>query len=86
MQVETLAALAALAAWAERYDTGEWDDPSGKHGPLYDVERVRELIGGSDPFYPERDRGAFVRFPIDVRCQPPPAMAGEATVPPERRR
>ena len=27
VQVE---ALAALAAWVERYDTGEWDDPPGK--------------------------------------------------------
>jgi glyoxylase-like metal-dependent hydrolase (beta-lactamase superfamily II) len=28
----------------------------------------------------------FVRFLIDVGCQPPPAMAGEATFPPDRRR
>ena len=49
IQVE---ALAALAAWVERYDTGEWDDPPGKLGLLYDVERVRELIGGGDPFTP----------------------------------
>jgi hypothetical protein len=27
VQVE---ALAALAAWVERYDSGEWDDPPGK--------------------------------------------------------
>jgi len=45
-------ALAALAAWVERYDTGEWDDPPGKLGLLHDVERVRELIGGCDPFTP----------------------------------
>lgn len=83
IQVE---ALAALAEWVERYDTGEWGDPPGKLGLLYDVERVRELIGGGDPFYPERDRGAFVRFLIDVGCQPPPAMGGEATFPPDRRR
>ena len=78
-------ALAALAAWVERYDTGEWDDPPGKLGLLYDVERVRELIGGGDPFYPDRDRTAFVKFLIDAGSQPPPAMGGEATVPPDRR-
>jgi hypothetical protein len=83
IQVE---ALAALAAWVERYDSGEWDDPPGKLGLLYDVERVRELIGGGDPFYPDRDRAAFVRFVIDAGCQPPPAMGGEATLPPDRRR
>ena len=38
IQVE---ALAALAAWVERYDSGEWDDPPGKLSLLYDVERVR---------------------------------------------
>ena len=83
IQVE---ALAALAAWVERYDSGEWDDPPGKLGLLYDVERVRELIGGGDPFYPDRDRGAFVRFLIDAGCQPPPVMGGEVTFPPDRRR
>ena len=49
IQVE---ALAALAAWVERYDTGEWDDPPGKLSLLYDVERVRELIRGNEPFIP----------------------------------
>jgi hypothetical protein len=28
-------ALAALAAWVERYDSGEWDDPPGKLALLY---------------------------------------------------
>ena len=37
LQVET---LAALAAWVERYDSGEWDDPPGKLALLYDLERV----------------------------------------------
>ena len=75
VQVE---ALAALAAWVGRYDSGEWDDPPGKLGLLYDVARVRELIRGSEPFYPERDRGAFVRFLIDAGCQPPPGSESPA--------
>jgi hypothetical protein len=79
-------ALAALVAWVDRYDSGEWDDPPGKLGLLYDLERVRELIRGADPFYPERDRAAFVRFLIDVGCQPPPATGGQGTFPPDRRR
>ncbi|OAI39390.1 hypothetical protein AYO39_02945 [Actinobacteria bacterium SCGC AG-212-D09] len=37
MKVE---ALAALAAWLSRYDSGEWDDPAGKLALLYDVERI----------------------------------------------
>ncbi len=67
-----------MAASVERYDSGEWDDPPGKLGLLYDVERVREPIRGSDPFFPERDCGAFVRFLIDAGCSPPPG--GERTV------
>jgi len=69
VQVE---ALAALAAWVERYDSGEWDDPPGKLSLLYDLERVRELIHGGEPFHPDRDRLAFARFLIDSGCQPPP--------------
>jgi hypothetical protein len=65
-------ALAALAAWLERYDSGEWNDPPGKLALLYDLERVRELIRGGDPFYPDRDRAAFCRFLISAGCQPPP--------------
>jgi hypothetical protein len=65
-------ALAALAAWIERYDCGEWDDPPGKLALLYDLERVRELIRGAEPFHPDRDRAEFVRFLIDAGCQPPP--------------
>jgi hypothetical protein len=65
-------ALAALAAWIERYDSGEWDDPPGKLALLYDIERVRELIRGCEPFHPKRDRLAFARFLIDAGCQPPP--------------
>ena len=75
VQVE---ALAALAAWVERYDSGEWDDPPGKLSLLYDVERVRELIRGNEPFHPGRDRVAFSRFLIDAGCQPPPGTDGPA--------
>ena len=42
IQVE---ALAALAAWVERYDTGEWDDPPGK---LVAAVRPRTRAG-ADP-------------------------------------
>jgi hypothetical protein len=70
VQVE---ALAAMAAWVVRYDSGEWDDPPGKLALLYDLERVRELIRASEPFHPERDRAAFARFLVDIGCQPLPA-------------
>ena len=66
-------ALAALAAWVGRYDSGEWDDPPGKLALLYDLERVRELIRGPEPFHPDRDRAGFARFLIDSGCQPPPS-------------
>jgi hypothetical protein len=65
-------ALAALAAWVGRYDSGEWDDPPGKLALLYDLDRVREVIRGSEPFHADRDRAAFARFLIDSGCQPPP--------------
>lgn len=70
LQVE---ALAALAAWVERYDCGEWDDPPGKLALLYDIERVSGLLrDGRDPFQPDRDRLAFARYLIDIGAQPPP--------------
>ena len=65
-------ALAALAAWVERYDSGEWDDPPGKLALLFDLERVHGLVRGAEPFHPDRDRAAFVRFLVDTGCQPPP--------------
>ncbi|MFZ0377881.1 MAG: hypothetical protein WCD11_21185 [Solirubrobacteraceae bacterium] len=68
-QVET---LAALAAWVERYDSGEWDDPPGKLALLYDLDRIRALIGGGEPFHPDRDYLVFARFLIEAGCQPPP--------------
>jgi hypothetical protein len=70
VQVE---ALAALAAWTERYDAGEWDDPPGKLALLFDLERIGMLLrDGNDPFHPERDRGAFTRHLSRIGCTPPP--------------
>ena len=70
LQVE---ALAAMAAWTHRYDSGEWDDPPGKLALLYDLERVAQLLReGSDPFDPERDRRRFERHLRDI-AGPPPA-------------
>lgn len=67
-----LEALAALAAWVSRYDSGEWDDPPGKLGLLYDLERVSALLrDGLDPFHPDRDRGEFERYLVDLGCVPP---------------
>ena len=66
-------ALAALAAWVARYDSGEWDDPPGKLSLLYDLERVRQLVRGNEPFDPARDHAAFVRFLVDAGCPAPPA-------------
>jgi hypothetical protein len=69
IQVE---ALAALAAWVHRYDSGEWDDPPGKLTLLYDLERVEQLLrDGVEPFHPDRDRVAFARHLVDLGCQPP---------------
>ncbi len=70
VQLET---LAALAAWADRYDSGEWDDPPGKLALLFELERVAALLrDGLDPFHPERDREAFVSHLRRIGCQPPP--------------
>jgi hypothetical protein len=67
-----LEALAALAAWVARYDSGEWDDPPGKLALLFDLERVAALLReGIDPFYPDRDRASFVAHLIELGCQPP---------------
>lgn len=69
LQVE---ALAALAAWVERYDCGEWDDPPRKLALLYDLEHVAALLrDGSQPFHSDRDRPAFTRHLIDLGCEPP---------------
>jgi hypothetical protein len=70
LQVE---ALAALAAWVDRYDSGEWDDPPGKLALLYEIERVSVLLRtGHDPFVPDRDRLAFETFLVHDRgCRRP---------------
>jgi hypothetical protein len=71
IQVE---AIAALAAWIDRYDTGEWDDPPGKLNLLFELERVAALLrDGLEPFHPGRDRGPFLRHLIESGAQPPPA-------------
>jgi hypothetical protein len=68
VQVE---ALAALSAWAARYDCSEWDDPPGKLALLYDLERVAALLkDGAEPFHPERDRAGFVRYLGELGCDP----------------
>ncbi len=72
-------ALAALAAWAQRYDSGEWDDPPGKLALLYDLGRVARLLGECDDenrrrdFDEGRDLLPFTRYLIRQGCQPPPA-------------
>jgi hypothetical protein len=71
VQVE---ALAALSAWVERYDSGEWGDPPGKLALLFELERIAVLLrDGAEPFHPDRDRLAFARHLIEIGCQPPPA-------------
>jgi hypothetical protein len=70
LQIE---ALAALAAWVARYDSGEWDDPPGKLILLHDIERLSALLrDGDQPFSAHRDRGAFARHLLDIGCEPPP--------------
>jgi hypothetical protein len=72
--------LAALAAWVDRYDSGEWDDPPGKLSLLFDLERVAAALReGIDPFHPDRDRTAFVRYLVDIGAQPPPGKRIDVT-------
>jgi hypothetical protein len=69
IQVE---ALAALATWVDRYDSGEWDDPPGKLALLGELERIGVLLrDGNDPFNPERDWPAFARHLAGLGCAPP---------------
>jgi hypothetical protein len=77
-----LEVLAALAAWVARYDAGEWDDPPGKLSLLFDLERIAGMLrDGIEPFYPDRDRMAFVRHLVDLGCQPPPGKQIPPTPP-----
>jgi hypothetical protein len=76
IQVE---ALAAVAEWTARYDSGEWDDPPGKLALLHDLQRVTELLRpGTQPFAPERDRAEFERYLQQLGCEPPYDRGGEA--------
>ena len=73
LQVEV---LAAFAAWVQRYDSGEWDDPPGKLALLFDLERVAAALReGLEPFHPEHDRPAFERHLRMLGCRPPPDSA-----------
>jgi hypothetical protein len=59
VQVE---ALAAMAAWIDRYDSGDWEDPPGKLTLLFELERLETLLrDGNEPFHPQRDRPDFDR-------------------------
>jgi hypothetical protein len=70
VQVE---ALAALAAWTARYDSGEWDDPPGKLSFLFELERFQTLLReGNEPFVPARDAPQFMQYLAQLGCQPPP--------------
>ncbi len=72
VQLET---LAALAAWVDRYDSGEWDDPPGKLALLFDLERIAGLLrDGQDPFDARRDHPTFLSHIIGLGCQPPPSQ------------
>ncbi len=69
VQLET---LAALAAWVDRYDSGEWDDPPGKLALLFDLERIAGMLrDGLEPFDPRRDHPTFLSHIIGLGCQPP---------------
>jgi hypothetical protein len=71
IQVE---ALAALAAWVGRYDSGDWEDPPGKLTLLFELERVETLLrDGSDPFNPRRDRPQFDRHLASLEVVDDPA-------------
>ncbi|MGO9972896.1 MAG: hypothetical protein ACLP01_08840 [Solirubrobacteraceae bacterium] len=73
-----LEALAALAAWTERYDDGEWDDPPGKLALLLDLERIGALLrDGNEPFHPDRDRRMFLAHLVELGCTPPRDARGD---------
>jgi hypothetical protein len=75
LQVEV---LAAFAAWVDRYDSGEWDDPPGKLALLFDIERVAAALrDGVEPFNPARDRTTFERHLRMLGCRPPPNAAAQ---------
>jgi hypothetical protein len=74
IQVE---ALAALADWVARYDSGEWDDPAGKLALLYDLPRIAELLRpGLQAFVPDRDRAEFERYVSELGREQPSGRVG----------
>jgi hypothetical protein len=74
IQVE---ALAAMAAWVERYDSGEWDDPPGKLSLLFELERLETLLrDGHEPFLPDRDHQPFREHVRRVGTEQPPEPTG----------
>jgi hypothetical protein len=84
IQVE---ALAALAAWVDRYDSGEWDDPPGKLALLFELERIAALLRGDhDPFAPARDRASFLAYLLKIGCQPPTGGRSGSRAPPKSRK
>jgi hypothetical protein len=73
IQVETLAALAALV---NGYDSGAWNDPAAKLQVLYDLDRIRGLLrAGDEVFDPERDRDPFVKYLVTIGCDGEPGGA-----------
>jgi hypothetical protein len=72
IQVE---ALAALAVWVHKYDSGLYEDPAGKISLLFDLERVAHLLrDGVDPWVPERDRAEFLAYVADHLGPMPPGI------------
>ena len=68
IQVETLAALAALVRGS---DAGTWNDPMTKLQLLYDLDRIRNLLrSGGDVFDPDGDRGDFIAHLLAIGCEP----------------
>ncbi len=69
VQVEV---LSAFAAWIELYDSGSWDDPSGKLLALYDLERVNAMLAdGRAPFVAADERTAFLAYLAAIGCRRP---------------
>jgi hypothetical protein len=61
------------------YHSGEWDDAPGKLSLLYDLERVRQLVRGSEPFDPAPDHAAFARFLVGAQATHATSAASAST-------
>jgi hypothetical protein len=69
VQVE---ALAAIAAFADGYDTGSWNDPVAKLQLLQQLDNIRGLMrDGEDVFDPDRHRDAFMQHLVTIGCEAP---------------